>query len=80
MYTLFQNGYVYSTAERMFYKADLLAKDGVVADPAYTGPIPDGCTVVDCSGRFLLPGLVDVHTHGRSGFDFNQVDDEAVKA
>ena len=80
MYTLFQNGYVYSTAERMFHKADLLAKDGVVADPAYTGPVPDGCTVVDCSGRFLLPGLVDVHTHGRSGFDFNQVDDEAVKA
>ena len=80
MYTLFQNGFVYSTAERIFQKADLLAKDGVIADPAYTGALPDGCEVVDCAGRFLLPGMVDVHTHGRSGYDFNSVDDAAVKA
>ncbi|MBR4896323.1 MAG: N-acetylglucosamine-6-phosphate deacetylase [Clostridia bacterium] len=80
MFTLFQNGYVYTTAERMFRKADLLAKDGVIVDPAYTGPLPDGCTVVDCTGRYLLPGMVDVHTHGRSGYDFNNVDDAAVKA
>ena len=80
MFTLFQNGSVYSTARRMFFRADLLAKDGVIVDPAYTGALPDGCEVVDCTGRYLLPGMVDVHTHGRSGYDFNSVDDAAVKA
>lgn len=28
-------------------------------------------TVVDVRGLTVLPGLVDVHTHGRSGFDFS---------
>lgn len=33
--------------------------------------IPEG-EYVDCSGLFLLPGLVDVHTHGRAGTDFTE--------
>lgn len=77
---LFKNGSVYSDAERRFVRADLLSADGIVADPAYVGEIPEGAEVVDCSGRYLLPGLVDVHTHGRSGFDFNAVDADAVTA
>ncbi|MDX1690601.1 MAG: amidohydrolase [Acidimicrobiia bacterium] len=27
------------------------------------GPPPEGADVVDCSGRYLLPGLVDCHAH-----------------
>ena len=80
MIKLFQNGTVYSNAERCFRRADLLEKDGIVVDPAYAGPVPEGAEVVDCTGRYLLPGLVDVHTHGRSGFDFNFVDNDKVIA
>ena len=28
-------------------------------------------------GRYLLPGLIDVHTHGGGGFDFNTAENEA---
>ena len=80
MTTLFKNGFVYSTAEHRFVRSDLLAKDGVIVDPAYAGPLPENAAEIDCSGRYLLPGLVDVHTHGRSGFDFNDVDAEKVLA
>ncbi|MBR4184965.1 MAG: N-acetylglucosamine-6-phosphate deacetylase [Clostridia bacterium] len=80
MTTLFKNGSVYCTRERRFIKSDLLAKDGIVVDPAFAGPLPEDAGTVDCSGRYLLPGLVDVHTHGRSGFDFNDVDGEKVAA
>ena len=80
MTVLFKNGSVYNNAERRFVKADLLAENGVVVDPAYTGEVPADAEIVDCTGRYLLPGLVDVHTHGRSGYDFNNVDAEAVTA
>jgi len=80
MTVLFKKGFVYSNTERAFARADLLSEDGIVVDPAYTGEIPEGAEIVDCAGRYLLPGLVDVHTHGRSGFDFNSVDADAVTA
>ncbi|MCM1042647.1 MAG: N-acetylglucosamine-6-phosphate deacetylase [Corallococcus sp.] len=31
---------------------------------------PD-CTVEDLHGKFVLPALIDIHTHGANGFDFN---------
>ena len=80
MFTVFKNGSVYRNADRCFVRSDLLVRDGVIVDPAYTGELPADCKIVDCTGRYLLPGLVDVHTHGRSGYDFNAVDGDAVTA
>ena len=33
----------------------------------------------DCTGLRLLPGLVDIHTHGCAGFDFDHADGEQLK-
>lgn len=35
--------------------------------------------VLDFSGLFLLPGLVDMHTHGRAGFDFTSATAEEMQ-
>jgi len=32
-------------------------------------PIPDGATVIDCKGKFIMPGLIDVHAHGAQGIN-----------
>ena len=31
--------------------------------PAAAMPVPPGATVIDARGRFLTPGLVDMHVH-----------------
>lgn len=42
--------------------------------------VPDSQTeVIDCKGRFILPALVDVHTHGANGYDFNTADIDGMK-
>lgn len=79
MDTIFRNGFVYSTEMRKFVRADLLVRDGMITDADYHGGC-DNMTVVDCGGLYILPGLVDVHTHGRAGFDFNTADSDGVRA
>jgi len=75
---VFKNGYVYNTDEKQFEKADILVKDGVIEGVAL-GLSADGAETVDCTGKYIIPGLVDVHTHGRSGFDFNTATDENIR-
>lgn len=44
---------------------DLLVRDGRIARIAPTGAIeaPAGTTLVDAGGRFLIPGLAEMHAH-----------------
>ncbi len=34
---------------------------------------------VDVEEKLVIPGLVDIHTHGNSGFDFSDGDIEGLK-
>ena len=42
------------------------------------GDVPEE-TGVDLNGAYVIPGLVDVHNHGNSGFDFSDGDYEGLK-
>ena len=70
MSTIFKNGLVYSTDLHAFIQCDILVKDGMIEK---LGCGTDDCDAqqVDCEGMYIMPGLVDVHTHGRAGYDFN---------
>ncbi len=42
--------------------------------------VPDKETeIVDCKGKYILPALVDIHTHGANGYDFNTADLDGMK-
>jgi len=77
MKTLFANGFVYDTESRSFKKRDLLVeRNGIITAADYHDE--DIEDTVDCTGRYIIPGLIDVHTHGRGGYDFNTADEAAV--
>ena len=51
---------------------DLWVRDGIIADPKslfWEGALPD--ETVDCGGRILAPGLIDVQINGGWGVDFS---------
>ena len=70
-----RNARIYHTASRSFSDGSLLVENGRITAlyPADATP-PAGVPVYDACGRRVIPGLVDVHTHGRAGGDFVTAD------
>jgi imidazolonepropionase-like amidohydrolase len=60
--------------EQVIDEAVLLIADGKIAaiGPARTTPIPAGYEVVDLGERWVMPGLVDLHSHVGGTFDINE--------
>ena len=61
--------------------ADVRVAGGVIAAVGGAEAAPrHGDEVVDAGGLALVPGFVDIHSHGRGGFDFGDATDEAFDA
>ncbi len=61
MATIIKNGEIVTAADR--YHADLRIEDGVITLIGRDLPVAAGDEVWDASGRWVIPGGVDVHTH-----------------
>src|SRR5262245_49299933 len=58
--TLVKNGTIVTASDR--YEADVLIQNGVISTIGRGLP-PEADTIVDATGKLLLPGGIDVHTH-----------------
>lgn len=60
--------------------AAVLIADGIIKQIFAPGDeLPAADEVVDIAGKMLVPGFIDVHTHGRSGYEFTDGDLEHLK-
>ncbi len=69
---IIRNGEVFF--EGRFQKKEVRIEDGKIAEVADRILLKEDEEMLDLDGRLLLPGLVDVHSHGRAGEDFNFAD------
>lgn len=58
---------------------DIVANHGKIIEIAPEIVADEQTEVVDCSGKYILPALVDIHTHGAVGYDFNTADLDGMK-
>lgn len=72
---LFKNAKIF-TAERGFVTGGFRVEDGLFAEIT-AAPEGEG---VDLGGAYVLPGLVDIHSHGNSGADFSDGEREGTAA
>lgn len=67
---LIRNAMIYNSKDRVFFAGDILIRGGKIAAVGSVDIPSDLTHVIDAKGRRVIPGLIDVHTHGRSGCDF----------
>lgn len=72
---IIKNGSVYQE-DKTFIKKDLYIENGIIVESA--GQVTDR-TEIDASGLLVLPGLIDIHSHGAVGHDFSDGDPEGLK-
>ena len=66
-----QNVNLYDSTLKKFVQGTLSVENGKIQEITYQNDVADG--------DLIIPGLVDVHTHGRGGFDYNTATLEQMK-
>ncbi len=77
MVTLLRGGRLVDPAVDLDRVADLLIRDGVIAEVGEGLEAPAGVLIVECAEKVVLPGLVDAHTHLREP---GREDEETVES
>ena len=74
------NGEVFLNGK--FEKKDIRIEDGRFAEIGVdlgAGALADETQILDATNKYIIPGLVDVHTHGRVGLDFSNITEHALE-
>ena len=61
--TLIKNATVLTVTKGTLQNTDVLLQNGKIARVGQNLAAPAGATVVDATGKFLMPGIIDPHSH-----------------
>ncbi|MBQ8310746.1 MAG: N-acetylglucosamine-6-phosphate deacetylase [Clostridia bacterium] len=79
MKQLLTGGLVWRSDHTFTENCPVLIGDGSILAVGATCDAYTPDQIADISGMTVLPGLVDVHTHGRAGYDFNDATEEQMR-
>lgn len=72
MSIILKNGVVFDGFALGTEREDILVKDGIIARRS-AGLAEEGARVIDCAGRIVCPGFIDLHAHFRDpGFEWRE--------
>lgn len=71
---IIKNGKVFGE-DKSFQKRDIYIENGVIV-PNLEQVIDK--TIIDADGCYVIPGLIDIHSHGACGHDFSDASEEGI--
>lgn len=69
---LIKNATVLTGTRQTLPETSILVKDGKIAAIGQNLEAPEGTTVIDAAGRFVMPGIIDTHSHIMIGMGINE--------
>jgi imidazolonepropionase-like amidohydrolase len=61
--TVIQNATVLTVTQGTIENGSILIRDGVIAEIGQDVDVPSGAHVIDATGQFVMPGIIDAHSH-----------------
>jgi imidazolonepropionase-like amidohydrolase len=61
--TVIQNATILTITHGTIEHGAVLIRDGRIAEVGKSVAVPPGATVIDAKGQFLMPGIIDCHSH-----------------
>jgi len=61
--TVIKDGTILTVTKGTIQKGSILIRDGKIAEAGPTVNVPQGATVIDATGMFVMPGIIDCHNH-----------------
>ncbi len=61
--TVVRNGTVLTVTKGTIKNGSILIRDGKIAEVGESVAVPAGAKVIDAGGQFVMPGIIDCHSH-----------------
>ena len=61
--TVIQNATIMSESAQGTFKGSIVVENGKIKEVGGTVMVPAGATVIDAQGQYVIPGIVDCHSH-----------------
>lgn len=61
--TVIRNATIMSESSKGTFKGSILVRDGKIAEVGENVLVPQGATVIDAAGQWVIPGIIDCHSH-----------------
>ncbi len=61
--TVIKNATIMTESGKGTIKGSILVRDGKIAEIGETVMVPAGATVIDAAGQWVIPGIIDCHSH-----------------
>lgn len=65
--------------DHLIPNAVILCEDGKILDFGKNLAVPEGAELIDAEGKYVGPGLVDIHTHSAAPYTFFEEPEKAAK-